>query len=119
MRTSMKSRERLTSPTVVYEGRYADSKVFYGKNLLDDSSLYRGCYVAVIVRYSSQPATIRTVYFPFNIEASLGNLLYLDPAAGRGEESVTFELDGFPLISDYDKRPTSFTCGRSQDRGRP
>ena len=67
-------RETLERPHVVYEGRHADSKVFYGKDLLDGSP-YRGCYLAVIVRYVNVPATIRTVYFPYDISGSLGALL--------------------------------------------
>ena len=70
-------RATLQAPSVVYEGRYADSKVFYGRDLLSSGSLYRGCYVAVIVRYDSVPASVRTVYFPFNIEANLGKLLHI------------------------------------------
>jgi hypothetical protein len=70
-------RKTLESPSVVYEGRYADSKVFYGKDLLPENSPFRGCYVAVIVRYSTVPASIRTVYFPFNIAGKLGKLLDL------------------------------------------
>lgn len=76
-------RGTLERPDVVYEGGYADSKVFYGKDRLPESSPFRGCYVAVIVRYRSQPASVRTVYFPFNISGRLGKLLYLDPG-GEG-----------------------------------
>lgn len=71
-------RTTLEHPNVVYEGRYADSKVFYGRDLLPDSCPFRGCYVAVIVRYRDVPASVRTVYFPVNIAASLGTLLYAD-----------------------------------------
>ncbi len=71
-------RRTLERPNIVYEGRYPDSKVFYAKDLLSDIPSFWGCYVAVIVRYSKQPATIRTVYFPFNIEARLGTLLYME-----------------------------------------
>ncbi len=66
----------LQHPNAVYEGRWPETKVFYAKDLLGHS--FRGCYVAVAVRYSQQPASIRTVYFPFNIEARLGRLLHLD-----------------------------------------
>jgi hypothetical protein len=69
----------LQSPNMVYEGRYADSKVFYKRALLDDDPLYKGCYVAVVVRYTEHgPASLRTVYFPYNIQAALGNLLHIE-----------------------------------------
>jgi hypothetical protein len=73
----------LVRPSAVWEGRWADSKVFYGKDRLPDNCPFRGCYVAVIVRYLSVPASVRTVYFPFNMTGHLGNLLYLDPDMGR------------------------------------
>jgi hypothetical protein len=73
----------LVDPTAVYEGAYADSKVFYGKGKLPEDSPFRGCYVAVIVRYSSEPASVRTVYFPSRMSGQLGTLCYLDPKAGR------------------------------------
>jgi hypothetical protein len=70
-------RGTLEDPDVVYEGRYEDSKVFYGKERAPADSPFGGCYVAVIVRYSSEPASVRTVYFPFNISGALGRLLFL------------------------------------------
>ena len=69
-------RRTLEEPNVVYEGRWPSTKVFYAKDLL--GSPFRGCYVAVAVRYCQHPATIRTVYFPFNIEAKLGTLLHAE-----------------------------------------
>lgn len=73
-------RETLERPSMVYEGRYEDSKIFYRKGLLDDDPLYKACYVAVIVRYPSghDPATIRTVYFPFHVQGKLGRLLHVE-----------------------------------------
>ena len=73
-------RQTLERPSMVYEGRYEDSKVFYRKGLLDEDPLYKACYVATIVRYSggSEPATIRTVYFPFHVQGKLGNLLHVE-----------------------------------------
>ena len=73
-------RQTLEAPTMVFEGRYEDSKVFYKKGLLDEDPLYRSCYVAVVVRYpgDDQSATIRTVYFPFYVQAALGSLLDAD-----------------------------------------
>ena len=73
-------RETLEHPSMVYEGRYHDSKVFYRKSLLDNDPLYTACYVAVIVRYpgGTDPATIRTVYFPFHVQAKLGRLLHVE-----------------------------------------
>jgi hypothetical protein len=73
-------RQALERPNMVDEGRYEDSKVFYGKGLLDEDPLYKACYVATIVRYSggNEPATIRTVYFPFHIQGKLGNLLHAE-----------------------------------------
>ena len=73
-------RQTLERPTMVFEGRYANSKVFYRKGLLDDDPLYKSCYVAAIVRYSggNDPATIRTVYFPYEVRGSLGRLLHVD-----------------------------------------
>ena len=67
----------LDEPGIVYEGRYEDTKVFYKKGLLDEDPLYTACYVCVVVRYMpGRPASIRTVYFPFNMQAKLGNVLY-------------------------------------------
>jgi hypothetical protein len=73
-------RQTLEQPNMVFEGRYADSKVFYRKGLLDDDPDYKGCYVATIVRYPGRggPATIRTVYFPFYVQAALGKLLHAE-----------------------------------------
>jgi hypothetical protein len=70
----------LESPTMVWEGGYEDSKVFYKKGLLDEDPLYKACYVATIVRYPAQDghATIRTVYFPFHVQAKLGKLLHVE-----------------------------------------
>ena len=70
----------LERPSMVFEGRYGDSKVFYRKGLLDDDPAYKGCYVAAIVRYTGpgEPATIRTVYFPFHVQAALGRLLHAE-----------------------------------------
>lgn len=72
-------RGTLTQPSSVWGGRWKDSKVFYGKDRLPEMCPFRGCYVAVIVRYSSVPASIRTVYFPFEMSGQLGDLLYIDP----------------------------------------
>ena len=69
-------RRTLEAPNVVFEGRWPGTKVFYGKGLLD--APFWGCYVAVAVRYIVRPATIRTIYFPFNIQASLGRLLHAE-----------------------------------------
>jgi hypothetical protein len=76
-------RETLESPTrgdsgIVYEGGYIDTKVFYKKGLLDDDPLYKACYVCVVVRYTpGKPASLRTVYFPYNMQGKLGNVVYL------------------------------------------
>jgi hypothetical protein len=72
------ARLTLDDPNMVWEGRYKDSRVFYRRGLLDDDARYRACYVAVVVRYpdDGRPGTIRTVYFPFHVEAKLGKLLY-------------------------------------------
>jgi hypothetical protein len=75
-------RETLESPTrgdpgIVYEGRYMDTKVFYKKGLLEEDPHYKACYVCVVVRYDpGKPGSLRTVYFPYNMQAKLGNLLY-------------------------------------------
>jgi hypothetical protein len=73
-------RATLERPSIVFEGRYVGSKVFYRAGLLDDDPLYRGCYVAAVVRYPTgdEPATVRTVYFPFNVQARLGRLLHAE-----------------------------------------
>jgi hypothetical protein len=71
----------LRDPDVVYEGRYTDSKVFYGKSRVTHRP-FGGCYLAVVVRYSTQPASIRTAYLPEHIEASLGTLLHIKPVRG-------------------------------------
>jgi hypothetical protein len=70
-------RATLEAPNVVYEGRYVDTKVFYKKGLLDEDPLYKACYVAAAIRYlSGKPGSLRTVYFPYNIQGKLGKLLY-------------------------------------------
>jgi hypothetical protein len=73
-------RETLESPTMVWEGRYADTKVFHKKGLLEDDPLHKACLVAVAVRYPTDgsPGTIRTVYFPFHVQGRLGRLLDAD-----------------------------------------
>jgi hypothetical protein len=73
-------RETLERPNMVFEARYADSKAFYRKGLLDDDPDYKGCYVATIVRYPGEgiPGSIRTVYFPFHVQAALGKLLHAE-----------------------------------------
>lgn len=73
-------RQTLESPNMVFEGGYVDSKVFYGKGLLDDDPAYRSCYVATVVRYpkDGSSATIRTVYFPYEVKGKLGKLLHAD-----------------------------------------
>jgi hypothetical protein len=72
-------RTTLERSNPVWEGRYVDSKVFYGKGLMPNESPFRGCYVAVIVRYSSVPASVRTVYFPGEMRGKLGRLIYWNP----------------------------------------
>jgi hypothetical protein len=75
-------RQALEAPTrgdpgIVFGGRYPDTKVFYKPGLLDEDPLYKACYVCVVVRYTAGThATLRTVYFPYNLQASLGKLLY-------------------------------------------
>jgi hypothetical protein len=64
---------------MVFEGRYPDTKVFFKRRLLDEDPLYKGCYVAVAVRYfNGRPGSLRTVYFPYNVQAALGNVLWMD-----------------------------------------
>ena len=70
-------RETLEDPDAVFEGRYEDSKVFYGRDRLPSSTPFGRCYVAVIVRYSTQPASVRTVYFPLNMSGALGTLIHI------------------------------------------
>lgn len=78
-------REALEAPTrgdpgLVMEGRYIDTKVFLKKGLLDEDPLFTACHVAVVVRYiPGAAATIRTVYFPYNVQGAFGNVLYLVP----------------------------------------
>jgi hypothetical protein len=73
-------RATLEDPTFVYEGRYPDSKVFFKRRMLDADPLFKGCYVAVVVRYfSDKPGSLRTVYFPYNVQAALGNVLHINP----------------------------------------
>lgn len=73
-------RQTLEHPSMVLEGRYEDSKVFYKKGLLDEDPLYKSCYVATVVRYprGGGVATIRTVYFPFHVQGALGKVLDAD-----------------------------------------
>lgn len=71
-------RRTLQDPDVVYEGGTSDTKVFYGKDLLTDYP-FRGCYVAVAVRYRNQPASIRTAYLAREMRANLQQLLYIKP----------------------------------------
>ena len=75
-------RQTLESPTldepgIVYEGGYIDTKVFYKEGLLDEDPLYKACYVSVVVQYrTGKPASLRTVYFPYNLQGRVGKLLY-------------------------------------------
>ena len=72
-------RTTLERPTMVFEGGYVGSKVFYKKELLDEDPLYTACYVAVVVRYMPRcPASLRTVYFPYHVQGHLGKLLYAE-----------------------------------------
>lgn len=68
----------LERPEVVYEGRLAsNSKVFYkGGEIVD--GLERGCWVVVVVRYTSQPAIVSTAYPARHMEGSLGNVLKME-----------------------------------------
>ena len=71
----------IESPSIVYEGRYANSKAFYKKGLLANDPLHWDCYVATIIRYpqDGDPPSIRTVYFPSHIQgAALGTLLFME-----------------------------------------
>jgi hypothetical protein len=64
-------------PGAVYEGRYVDTKVFYKSGLLDEDPLYKACFVCVVVRYTpGMAASLRTVYFPYNMQGKLGNVVY-------------------------------------------
>lgn len=70
--------QTIETPTAVYEGRYDDSKVFYKLGLLEEDRLYKGCYVAVVVRYlKGLDGSVRTVYFPYEMRAALGQVLHL------------------------------------------
>jgi len=75
-------RQTLEDPDYLWEGRHKDTKAFYRKGLLPEDSPFRGCFVCVMVRYSDIRASVRTVYFPFNMNAKLGNLLYISPRVG-------------------------------------
>lgn len=69
--------QTLEKPNAVWEGGWVDTKVFYAKDLVTDHP-FRGCYVAVAVRYTSKPASIRTAYLSINMAANLGKLLHFD-----------------------------------------
>lgn len=72
-------RETLESPNMVFEGRYINTKVYFKKGLMDEDPLYKACYVAVVVRYfSNKPGSLRTVYFPYNVQAKLGNVIHAE-----------------------------------------
>jgi hypothetical protein len=64
-------------PDMVYEGRSApDSKVFYSRPGVLSVRPYSRCRVAVVVRYTSSPASLPSVYLPIEIRANLGTLLF-------------------------------------------
>jgi hypothetical protein len=77
-------RETLEGPTrgdpgIVFEGRYPDTKAFFRRGLFDENHLFKACYVCVLVRYlPGAPASLRTVYFPINVQGAFGNVLYLE-----------------------------------------
>jgi hypothetical protein len=65
-------------PTLVYETPHKrPSKGFYAKGLLGDPP-FRGCYVAVFVRYTTNPAVVVTAYFVRRLSANPGKLLHAD-----------------------------------------
>lgn len=67
----------LEDPRAVYETYdLKPTLAYYKRNLIDDPP-YRGCYVAVFVRYKMSPAHVWTAYLPSHTSSNPGNLLHL------------------------------------------
>ena len=70
-------RRTIEHPDLVYDGRSApDSKVFYSRAGVFATTPYTRCRIAVVVRYTHQPASLPSVYLPVEIRGNLGTLLY-------------------------------------------
>lgn len=63
-------------PSCIIESRHVKPTfVYYARGLIDDPP-YRGCYVAVFVRYAMEPSEVWTAYLPTRIAANSGKLIF-------------------------------------------
>lgn len=71
---------RLTveEPWAVYETpNKRPTYAYYRRELITDDPRFKGCYVAVFVRYRMQPAQVWTVYLPTHLSSNPGKLIHL------------------------------------------
>ncbi len=69
-------RDTIENPEMVFEALSApDSKAFYSAAGVIHDRPYRACRVAVIVRYTTLPASIPSAYLPVRIAGKMGRKL--------------------------------------------
>jgi len=74
-----KVRPTLANPNLVYETIHRKpTRAYYARGLIDDDPLYKGCYVAVFVRYTMEKPCVWTAYLPSRLSANPGTLIYAD-----------------------------------------
>jgi hypothetical protein len=69
-------RQALETANLVYETPHKKpTHAYYKRELLTHVPRFRGCYVAVYVRYTMQPAQVWTVYLPTHLSRNPGRLI--------------------------------------------
>jgi len=69
-------RATIEQPDKVREGLTArDSKMFYSEAGVISVRPYTNCRLAVIVRYTREPASVRTIYVTAHMQGKVGKLL--------------------------------------------
>jgi len=70
--------QTLVRPHLVYETTYKKpTRAYYARGLIEDYP-YRGCYVAVFVRYKLERPCVCTAYLPAHLSANPGTLLHAE-----------------------------------------
>jgi hypothetical protein len=70
-----KVRATLLDPNLIYETPYHETRAYYARGLIDDPP-YKGCYVAVFVRYALERPSVWTAYLPSHLSQNPGTLLF-------------------------------------------
>ena len=71
--------QALERPNLVYETPHkSPTYAYYKRELLTHIPRFRGCYVAVYVRYTMQPAQVWTAYLPTHLSGNPGRLVRAD-----------------------------------------